>query len=122
LVGGHAIAALKRAACLGDGWLAYAIPPDEVARRWQMVREMAIEAGRDPQTLTLGVIAPLVITERPRDEARPIMGSPEQVQAMVGQYREVGVQHLVVAPPIWLGQKEALDVVTLFAQIALGDG
>ncbi len=86
------------------------------------MREMAAEVGRDPQILTSGVIAPLVITERPLEEARPIMGSPEQVQAMVGQYREVGGQHLVVAPPIWLGQKEALDVVTLFAQIALGDG
>jgi probable F420-dependent oxidoreductase len=122
LVGGHAIAALRRAAYLGDGWLAFALPPDQVARRWQLVQEMAAEAGRDPQSLTLGVIAPLVITERPLEEARPIMGTPEQVQAMVGQYRDVGVQHLVVAPPIWLGRKEALDTITLFAQMALGDG
>lgn len=54
-VGGHSPAALRRAARLGDGWLAQqAVPeldPDRLASEIATIRTTAAAAGRDPSSL-----------------------------------------------------------------------
>jgi probable F420-dependent oxidoreductase len=54
-VGGHSPTALRRAAQLGDGWLAQqavpALDPDRLAGEIASIRSTASAAGRDPSTL-----------------------------------------------------------------------
>ncbi|MBI4199244.1 MAG: LLM class flavin-dependent oxidoreductase [Chloroflexi bacterium] len=55
LVGGTAEPVLKRAATLGDGWIAGSgAMPEYVKEGWLKVQHWATEAGRDPGKLDLG--------------------------------------------------------------------
>ncbi len=116
-VGGHTMPALRRAAILGDGWVAYALPPQEVAEKWKLVKEMASWAHRDPASLTLAVITPLAFTQDDVEDLRPLRGSPRQVAAMVQQYEELGVDHLVVAPPTWISEDAAIQALENFYRV-----
>ena len=52
LIGGRVEAALKRAARIGDGWLASSTTtPETFQRNWEIVRHHATELGRDPSSL-----------------------------------------------------------------------
>ncbi|MHB8575556.1 MAG: LLM class flavin-dependent oxidoreductase [Dehalococcoidia bacterium] len=50
-VGGRAPGSLKRAGLLGDGWLAFVVSAERFAASWQIVREHAAKAGRDPAAI-----------------------------------------------------------------------
>src|SRR5436189_2186218 len=51
LIGGYVDRVLRRAATLGDGWLAYFYTAASFSRSWAKVRSFAEEAGRDPDAL-----------------------------------------------------------------------
>src|SRR3954447_26070996 len=53
LVGGHSETALRRAARVGDGWIAAMMSPDRLAEDWAIVQREAQAAGRDPDSLVL---------------------------------------------------------------------
>lgn len=53
LIGGESIAAMRRVARLGDGWLPYNMPVEDAARMVGDVREMTRAEGRDPDTLRI---------------------------------------------------------------------
>jgi probable F420-dependent oxidoreductase len=53
LVGGHSDVALRRAARIGDGWIAAMMSPDRLAGHWDVVRREADAAGRDGDALML---------------------------------------------------------------------
>ena len=53
LVGGHSEVALRRAAHVGDGWIAAMMSPDRLAEHWAVVRREAETAGKDPDSLLL---------------------------------------------------------------------
>jgi probable F420-dependent oxidoreductase len=82
LVGGHSDVALRRAARIGDGWIAAMMSPDRLAAHWDVVRREADAAGRDAEALLLvsGV------------SARGERGELEWYRA----YADVGVDHLNV--------------------------
>src|SRR5690349_19212380 len=51
-IGGSSAAAARRAGRRGDGWFpGGALTPDERARQWDLVRQSAVDAGRDPAAL-----------------------------------------------------------------------
>ncbi|GEM33541.1 LLM class F420-dependent oxidoreductase [Nocardia neocaledoniensis NBRC 108232] len=51
-IGGSSLAAARRAGRHGDGWFPGGmLAPLERARQWELVRDTAIEAGRDPAAL-----------------------------------------------------------------------
>jgi probable F420-dependent oxidoreductase len=81
LVGGHSTAALKRAARLGDGWLASQLSPEEIAEGRDQLAALAEEAGRDPAGLSV--------------YARAVTGSPVTDDLLDG-YQKAGVDELLV--------------------------
>jgi probable F420-dependent oxidoreductase len=52
LIGGLTKSALKRVIEWGDGWLPALLPLSELKSGWATLREMAKQAGRNPQSLT----------------------------------------------------------------------
>ena len=112
-------AGLRRAARLGDGWLAsaYNISPEQFRTRWSRAGELLGELGRDPGSLDNGLatmwfhiderraddvladrLVPVV--GRPVDQLRERLafGSAQFVAEKVGAFRDAGVQRMFVWP------------------------
>jgi probable F420-dependent oxidoreductase len=53
LVGGHSPAAARRAGRLGDGFFPLGLSGELLDRRWAQVQAAAVDAGRDPASVTL---------------------------------------------------------------------
>ena len=80
LVGGHSDIALRRAARVGDGWIAAMMSPERLGEHWDRVRREADAAGRDVDTLLLASGA----------SSRGDLGELDFYRA----YAAVGVDHL----------------------------
>jgi len=119
---------LRRAADLGDGWLAsaYNITPERFADAWGQVRARVAARGRDPDRFANGVatawsyvtedagtrdrvlrdvLSPLV--GRPADELRALtlpIGPAEVCAERLAAFRDAGAQRVFVWP---LGDEEA---------------
>jgi alkanesulfonate monooxygenase SsuD/methylene tetrahydromethanopterin reductase-like flavin-dependent oxidoreductase (luciferase family) len=96
-VGGEGKYAQRRAARYGDAWFPYfvRITPVELAARFQYVREIAREAGRSPDELTLACCLPIELT--PKDahqEEDYLKGSIEQVSDRLKMFQKAGVTHI----------------------------
>ena len=52
-VGGHSIAAARRAGRFGNGFQPLGLDDDDLADRLHIVWETAVEAGRDPESIEL---------------------------------------------------------------------
>ncbi len=73
LVGGTTSASLYLAATLADGWVHPSGGiPEVVGRGWQIVRQLASRAGRDPDSLEMGKVIYLSINNR-RARARQLL-------------------------------------------------
>jgi probable F420-dependent oxidoreductase len=87
-VGGHSRAALRRAARLGDGWLAQqavpALDPDGLAGEIASIRSTASAAGRDPADLR--VVLRLVEST----------GRADEVARRIGELGRAGVDEIIV--------------------------
>ena len=98
-VGGEGPAAQKRAARYGDAWFPYfvRVTPTDLANRWQNVQRQAEAAGRDPSRIALNLNLPIWVTEESvAQEAGVLRGTPEQLEAGIGPFRELGVRHLAL--------------------------
>jgi probable F420-dependent oxidoreductase len=92
VLGGHAGAALARAARQGDGWFGWELTPEQVAETGAELARLRAQAGRADE--------PLEITVKPHRV-------PDR--ALVEQYAEVGVHRLVLQPQDSAGEEiEAL--------------
>lgn len=117
-VGGWTEAAMKRTARLGDGWLPAWLKPRDIGERFQQVKKMAAELGRDPGKIHLGIEV-YVSIDRDANRAREnalatfqasrgtyeramtieflqdvsLIGSPEQIREQVWAYAQAGVSH-----------------------------
>ncbi len=101
-IGGASPGALRRAARLGDGWHPSGLTPDEYAAGRQQVRELAEQAGRDPDSLVMSArveveASPGPSSDRAANRARIPGGDPEQTAHTIAAYRAAGVEHLVLA-------------------------
>lgn len=98
-VGGNTGRALRRAARLGDGWLAVYQTHDEIAAKWRRLQQLASDEGRDPSQLTLAHQMRFFINEEPYPNAPPGVGSVAKVVDDIARMAELGVAHLELAPP-----------------------
>jgi probable F420-dependent oxidoreductase len=95
LIAGHSPAALRRAARFGNGWHPFALTPDVLAQVMPQFHAAVREAGRRVEDLEISLKVRLRFGTGPEPQP-PLHGSPEQVIATIKQYRDLGVQHLVL--------------------------
>lgn len=95
--GGHAPAALRRAARHGDGWLASELSPDEIAPLAKTLRALRSETVRP---------------DRPLEISCSITGEPDA--SLIARYGEAGVDRLVVRP--WTKGRDAVPNLTRLAE------
>jgi probable F420-dependent oxidoreductase len=112
-IGGSSPAAMRRVATLGDGWHLFRRHPrlPEAIRR---VRDLAEATGRDGHALVMSVRCDLEILRTAGDPTVPasgrdadynthlgsrfrLRGTPNQILQMVGELRDDGVEHVVLA-------------------------
>jgi alkanesulfonate monooxygenase SsuD/methylene tetrahydromethanopterin reductase-like flavin-dependent oxidoreductase (luciferase family) len=84
IFGGHTAPALRRAAEVGDGWFGRNLSPEDAAPLVQRVCQYAAESGRNVDEFFIGVV--------------PTATMPVTREGLQ-QYRDAGVQHLVVRLP-----------------------
>lgn len=98
-VGGSSPGAKRRAARLGDAWHPNAGSPSAIAEQAAEVGALAERSGRDASSLQLTFRLSIDVSH---DSSgwRPLIGgleSPAAAIDLLNQYREVGVEHLVLA-------------------------
>src|ERR687884_1249302 len=98
-IGGHTPAALRRVGRSGDGWLPIGarppadLPPQEIAAGMARIREVAAQAGRDPNAIRLAFSTTVALGAEMR---RPFQGSADDIRADLQRYVEVGVERFVL--------------------------
>jgi alkanesulfonate monooxygenase SsuD/methylene tetrahydromethanopterin reductase-like flavin-dependent oxidoreductase (luciferase family) len=111
---------LRRVAELSDGWLTYFYAPDAFQRSWGRIRELAEQAGRDPDALENVAQVALCIDESFEAGDRKarqfideyfdlpawsdataesaVRGTPEQCAEQIAAHVAAGAQHLCLVP------------------------
>lgn len=101
-VGGHGRRAIRRAVELGDGWLPSMVDPDGLARGVDVLHDLCDARGRTtPPTIGLSLPSALRFAtgEFQPSERRPVT-SPDDAIALLGRYRDLGVQHVALSFPM----------------------
>jgi len=117
-VGGEGVQAQRRAALYGDAWFPYfvRITPKELAARFDNVRRIAAEEGREPDQLRLACCLPIELRRDsiPQEQDR-LRGSPGQLIGALEAYGKIGVEHLALqfTAPRW---PDRLEQIERFAQ------
>lgn len=96
-VGGEGKYAQRRAGRYGDAWFPYfvRITPAELAERFEYVRKIAREAGRDPNEVVLACCLPIELTAKDaRQEDNYLKGSIVQICDRLKMFQKVGVTHI----------------------------
>lgn len=98
LIGGAAPAALRRAGRLAQGWISSTREDlDRIGHRVALVREGAVEAGRDPGAVRVLVRAVVELQDRaPAAGRQPLMGTREQVLDDLAALRAQGVTEVFI--------------------------
>jgi len=99
-IGGHSEAAARRAGRLGDGFAPLGLEAADLAARWDQVRRVADEAGRDPGAIELSLSGYL-----------PAVSEKEVVDA-----ESVGATRLVVATSVTPDLAQVRDEMSAFAE------
>ncbi len=98
-VGGEAPRAQSRAGRLGDAWFPYfvRVTPGELTARFDNVRRIAAEHGRDPGAVALHLCRSVELTPSavPQEDDR-LRGSPEQLAEALRQFMRAGVGTLAL--------------------------
>jgi alkanesulfonate monooxygenase SsuD/methylene tetrahydromethanopterin reductase-like flavin-dependent oxidoreductase (luciferase family) len=106
-------AGVRRAGRLADGWL-MGTPgrtTDDFVRGWDLVRESAVEAGRDPSKLRNGkLIYARVAGESPSARAEARAEIDREIDSYYGPLK---LQHHIVAGPV----REIADVVMAYGDV-----
>jgi probable F420-dependent oxidoreductase len=120
--GGESRAAQRRAGRYGDAWFPYfaRVTPDELAARYEHVREEASTVGRDPMEVRLNCCLSVEVTdEAVEQEPDRLYGSPEQVADALERFAEIGVEH--VALQFLVGRyPERLEQMRRLAPVIVG--
>jgi probable F420-dependent oxidoreductase len=97
--GGESAGAQRRAGVHGDAWFPYfaRVTPEELARRYTLVRDAASKASRDPDSVRLHCCLSVEVTDAPvEQEPDRLRGTPEQVADALDRFAEVGVEHVAL--------------------------
>lgn len=117
-VGGEGKRAQRRAALYGDSWFPYfvKIAPAELRARFDNVRRLAKEAGRDPDQISFNCCLPIELRKgpEPQEEGR-LIGNPDQLVTALKGYQGVGVEHMSLQfmVPRW---PERIEQIEAFAR------
>ena len=98
-VGGESEPARRRAGRYGDAWFPYfvRVTPEELSSRYENVRSMAADAGRDPDQVRLCCCRPVEVTAEPvPQEDDNLAGTPDQLIEALKRYEAIGVEHMAV--------------------------
>lgn len=109
---------LGRVARLGDGWLTFAVTPNELARRTRILDELRSSIGREEHDLPIGVFLNVNVNVNAQaahedalatwrgqstrnvspDDLRKVaaIGSPEEVADFIGQLRDAGATTIAI--------------------------
>ena len=101
-VGGSSPGALRRTGRVGDGWHPTGLSPEDYAIGKAEVLSLAEAAGRDPSSLTMSARIEVEVhggpsSQRAASRARIAGDDPGAMRAGIEAYREVGVEHVVLA-------------------------
>jgi probable F420-dependent oxidoreductase len=114
---------LRRAARLGDGWMASAFntTPERFAAHWTQVRELAQQEGKDPDQFGNAVVSMVTYLADDRAEAeqvartlvapvlghsadellpRLLLGTPQECADKLVAYAEAGAQRIFIRPVV----------------------
>jgi probable F420-dependent oxidoreductase len=113
-VGGEGTPAQRRAGTYGDAWFPYfvRITPEELARRFDNVRQSAQAAGRPPEAITLACCLPIELTPKDVPQERDYLkGTPAQVIEALKKFERIGVVHigLQFMIPHWPERQEQIE-------------
>ena len=115
LVGGMTEPSLRRAAILGDGWIPWAVTPQELKDGMAKVRTYS--GGREPTVVCMmpadiGPNAMERYTGVFGEDHRLLSGSVATVAGMVEQFQEAGLRHLVCSfRDVRLFRDETIDLI-----------
>ena len=98
LVGGESVAALRRAAQLGDGWVGMGHSFESAARTIEKLREFRRVAGRGSDAFQI------------------CLGGSVESRSDVERFEALGVTRLIVSP--WKRSPDAVDGLVRFADLA----
>jgi len=102
LGGGASAKAVERIAKRADGWLPFLTTPGpagavELRARWDRIREMASEYGRDTSRMEMVVVGNVTFTDRPAGPDRsPFVGTLDQIMDDIHTAAEAGADELIV--------------------------
>ena len=101
-IGGSSPGAMKRTATMGDGWHPTGLSPEAFRTESQALRQMVVEAGRDPEAVTMSVRVEVEAHGGPSsDRAQNRARLPgDDVASMIDgmrAYQNAGVEHMVLA-------------------------
>ena len=101
-IGGASPGALRRAARLGDGWHPSGVTPEEYAACREQIINLAEREGRDPAAFAWSARVEVEATpgpssERAANRARLPGNDLEQAALSIADYRDAGVEHMVLA-------------------------
>lgn len=137
-VGGRSEAAMRRAGRAGEVWFPYLCSPDRVARGLRTAHDAAAHHDRDPAEVTGGYLAWTAVGtdhDAARATARAALqriygqdmdrildacvpyGTPDEVAARLGAYRDAGAEQVLFGPACGPGEHAAM--VDLFAREVL---
>jgi alkanesulfonate monooxygenase SsuD/methylene tetrahydromethanopterin reductase-like flavin-dependent oxidoreductase (luciferase family) len=95
LIAGHSPAALRRAARFGNGWHPFALTPQALAPIVRQFHAAVHVAGRELTEFDVSIKLRLRFGKGPEPQP-PLHGSPADIIASLEQYRDLGVQHVVL--------------------------
>ena len=95
-MGAYTPATMDRVARLADGWLPTGLPLGAMEQMFAAIKQGATEAGRDPESLKLTVMAHPEFRPAPLGDDRPIFaGSAEQIEADIVATRQLGADEII---------------------------
>jgi probable F420-dependent oxidoreductase len=95
-MGAYTPATMSRVARFADGWLPTGLPLGAMQQMFAAIKQDAAEAGRDPDSLKLIVIAHPEFHPEPIGDDRPIFaGSAEQIEADILATRQLGPDEII---------------------------
>ena len=102
--------AMKRVARFADGWHPVAVPFPAMAGMWAGIKEMAKQAGRNPDDLKLSVRGNLTLTDEVAGEGRwPFTGNKDEIKQDIAAARDLNADELVIDVTFSPGVKSAKD-------------
>jgi probable F420-dependent oxidoreductase len=101
-IGGSSPGAMRRAATMGDGWHPTGMSPETFQAGRQAVRQMASEAGRDPDDLAMSIRVEVEVhggpsSQRAQGRSRLRGDDLGAMAAGIRAYQEAGVEHILLA-------------------------